>query len=57
VRPRIFLFDDIALMPQRSRVTLFNDISGDVITTAHCAARKMACVRRCFQQSAPANAA
>jgi flagellar motor switch protein FliG len=34
VRPRIFLFDDIALMPQRSRVTLFNDISGDVITTA-----------------------
>jgi flagellar motor switch protein FliG len=34
VRPRIFLFDDIALMPQRSRVTLFNDISGDIITTA-----------------------
>jgi flagellar motor switch protein FliG len=32
--PRIFLFDDIALMPQRSRVTLFNDISGDIITTA-----------------------
>ncbi|MEQ8305091.1 MAG: flagellar motor switch protein FliG [Hoeflea sp.] len=34
VRPRIFLFDDIVLMPQRSRVTLFNDISGDIITTA-----------------------
>jgi flagellar motor switch protein FliG len=34
VRPRIFLFDDILLMPQRSRVTLFNDISGDIITTA-----------------------
>jgi len=34
VRPRIFLFDDILSMPQRSRVTLFNDISGDIITTA-----------------------
>ncbi|MDZ7600160.1 MAG: flagellar motor switch protein FliG [Hoeflea sp.] len=34
VRPRIFLFDDIILMPQRSRVTLLNDISGDIITTA-----------------------
>lgn len=34
VRPRIFLFDDILMMPQRSRVTLFNDISGDIITTA-----------------------
>lgn len=34
VRPRIFLFDDIAAMPARSRATLFNDISGDVITTA-----------------------
>lgn len=34
VRPRIFLFDDIQLMPQKSRVTLFNDISGDIITTA-----------------------
>ncbi|WP_299866020.1 flagellar motor switch protein FliG [uncultured Hoeflea sp.] len=34
VRPRIFLFDDIVLMPQRSRVTLFNDISGDIITTS-----------------------
>ena len=34
VRPRIFLFDDIILMPQKSRVTLFNDISGDIITTA-----------------------
>ncbi|TDH38252.1 flagellar motor switch protein FliG [Pseudohoeflea suaedae] len=34
VRPRIFLFDDIRLMPQRSRSTLFNDISGEVITMA-----------------------
>lgn len=34
VRPRIFLFDDIVFMPQRSRVTLFNDITGDIITTA-----------------------
>ncbi|MEM5471525.1 flagellar motor switch protein FliG [Hoeflea sp. AS60] len=34
VRPRIFLFDDIMLMPQKSRVMLFNDISGDIITTA-----------------------
>ena len=34
VRPRIFLFDDIIMMPQRSRVTLLNDISGDIITTA-----------------------
>ncbi|MDO9416074.1 flagellar motor switch protein FliG [Pararhizobium sp.] len=34
VRPKIFLFDDILLMPQRSRVTLFNDISGDIITMA-----------------------
>ena len=29
-----FLFDDIIMMPQRSRVTLLNDISGDIITTA-----------------------
>lgn len=34
VRPKIFLFDDILLMPQRSRVALFNDISGDIITMA-----------------------
>jgi Flagellar motor switch protein len=34
VRPRIFLFDDIQTMPQRSRVMLFNDISSDVITLA-----------------------
>lgn len=32
VRPKIFLFDDILAMPQRSRVQLFNDISGDIIT-------------------------
>ncbi|WP_322987709.1 flagellar motor switch protein FliG [Hoeflea sp.] len=34
VRPRVFLFDDVALMPHRSRITLFDDISGDIITTA-----------------------
>lgn len=34
VRPKIFLFDDLLLMPQKSRVALLNDISGDVITMA-----------------------
>jgi flagellar motor switch protein FliG len=34
VRPKIFLFEDLLLMPQRSRVQLFNDISADVITMA-----------------------
>ncbi len=34
VRPKIFLFDDLAIMPHRSRVMLFNDISADVITMA-----------------------
>jgi len=34
VRPRVFLFDDIRSMPARSRATLFNDISGDVLTLA-----------------------
>ena len=34
VRPRIFLFEDLLTMPQRSRVTLFNDISADIITMA-----------------------
>ncbi|OLP55066.1 flagellar motor switch protein FliG [Rhizobium rhizosphaerae] len=34
IRPKIFLFDDIMLMPQRSRVQLFNDVSGDIITMA-----------------------
>ena len=34
VRPRIFLFEDLLAMPQKSRVLLFNDISGDVITMA-----------------------
>lgn len=34
VRPKIFLFEDILLMPQRSRVLLLNDISGDVLTMA-----------------------
>ncbi len=34
VRPRIFLFEDILTMPQRSRVAMLNDIAGDVITMA-----------------------
>lgn len=34
VRPKIFLFEDLLVMPQRSRVLLFNDISADVITMA-----------------------
>jgi flagellar motor switch protein FliG len=34
VRPRIFLFEDLLTMPQKGRVILFNDISGDVITMA-----------------------
>jgi flagellar motor switch protein FliG len=34
VRPKIFLFEDLLAMPQRSRVALFNDISADVITMA-----------------------
>jgi flagellar motor switch protein FliG len=34
VRPKIFLFDDLMLMPQRGRVLLLNDISADVLTMA-----------------------
>ena len=34
VRPKIFLFEDVLFMPQRSRVSLFNDVSGDIITAA-----------------------
>lgn len=34
VRPRVFLFDDVRGMSARSRATLFNDISGDIITLA-----------------------
>lgn len=34
IKPRIFLFDDLLLMSPQSRVTLFNDISGEVITPA-----------------------
>jgi flagellar motor switch protein FliG len=32
VRPKIFLFEDLMLMPQRSRVMLLNDISADILT-------------------------
>lgn len=34
VRPKIFLFEDLLAMPQRSRVLLLNDISGDILTMA-----------------------
>jgi flagellar motor switch protein FliG len=34
VRPKIFLFDDLLLMPQRSRVMLLDDMSADVLTMA-----------------------
>ncbi|KQW26383.1 flagellar motor switch protein FliG [Rhizobium sp. Root274] len=34
VRPQIFLFDDILIMPQRSRSLLLNDISSDILTLA-----------------------
>jgi flagellar motor switch protein FliG len=32
VRPKIFLFEDLMLMPQRSRVLLLNDVSSDILT-------------------------
>jgi flagellar motor switch protein FliG len=41
------------LMPQRSRVTLFNDISGDIITTALRGADEGPATR-CFRPSAHA---
>ncbi|MBD9373875.1 flagellar motor switch protein FliG [Rhizobium sp. ARZ01] len=34
VRPKIFLFEDLLIMPQASRVSLFNDVAGDIITAA-----------------------
>lgn len=34
VRPKIFLFEDLLSMPQASRVSLFNDVAGDIITAA-----------------------
>lgn len=34
VRPKIFLFEDLLAMPQRGRVMLLNDISGDILTMA-----------------------
>ncbi|MGV8938399.1 MAG: flagellar motor switch protein FliG [Allorhizobium sp.] len=34
VRPKIFLFEDLLAMPQRSRVLLLNDIAGDILTMA-----------------------
>ncbi|OJU01911.1 flagellar motor switch protein FliG [Metarhizobium album] len=34
VRPRIFLFEDLMYMPQRSRVMLLNDIAADILTMA-----------------------
>jgi flagellar motor switch protein FliG len=32
VRPKIFLFEDLMFMPQRSRVLLLNDVAADVLT-------------------------
>ncbi|MGN6550206.1 MAG: flagellar motor switch protein FliG [Pararhizobium sp.] len=34
VRPKVFLFDDLVVMPLKSRVVLFNDLSGEIITLA-----------------------
>lgn len=34
VRPKIFLFEDLLSMPQRSRVMLLNDISAEILTMA-----------------------
>jgi flagellar motor switch protein FliG len=34
VKPKIFLFEDLLLMPQRSRVNLLNDVSPDILTMA-----------------------
>lgn len=34
VRPKIFLFEDLLAMPQRSRAILLNDIAGDILTMA-----------------------
>jgi flagellar motor switch protein FliG len=34
VRPKIFLFEDLLAMPQRSRVLLLNDIAADILTMA-----------------------
>jgi flagellar motor switch protein FliG len=34
VKPKIFLFEDLLLMPQRSRVLLLNDVSADILTMA-----------------------
>ncbi|MCB5202637.1 flagellar motor switch protein FliG [Neorhizobium sp. T786] len=34
VRPKIFLFEDLLSMPQRSRVLLLNDVAADILTTA-----------------------
>ena len=34
VRPKIFLFEDLLAMPQRGRVMLLNDVSGEILTMA-----------------------
>ncbi|WJR68114.1 flagellar motor switch protein FliG [Neorhizobium sp. CSC1952] len=34
VRPKIFLFEDLMYMPQRSRVMLLNDVASDILTMA-----------------------
>lgn len=34
VKPKIFLFEDLLYMPQKSRVMLLNDVSADILTMA-----------------------
>lgn len=34
VKPKLFLFDDLMYMPQKSRVMLLNDVSADILTMA-----------------------
>ncbi|QCI98754.1 flagellar motor switch protein FliG [Agrobacterium larrymoorei] len=34
VKPKIFLFEDLMYMPQRSRLMLLNDVSADILTMA-----------------------
>ena len=57
VRPRIFLFEDILTMPQRSRVAMLNDIPGDVVTMALRGAPVGNHAKPFFLPSAHANAA
>ena len=55
VRPKIFLFDDLMLMPQRGRVLLLNDISADILTMSLWFTRRDARSRALLYQPAPAS--